>query len=164
MLPPFLAEDWSEGVAKLATREDNRPHFVMSGKLTKANGMQTVIPLMKHMPDADLYICGSGEFATELFEIARKLKNVHFIGDVDEPQRAELIANATAMIVPSLLEEPSGDHVLEAFSLATPAIVRRLFSTSPLLRTRLRLASSPTATTMADSSTTSLDIPPTSLH
>ena len=117
--------EWSGGVSKrAASSKHSKPYFIVAGELTKATGIQTVIPLMKHIDNANLYVCGTGDNASELFEKAKDLKNVYFLGALSDSQRAELIANATAMIVPSLLQEPAGDRVLEAFSLATPAIVR----------------------------------------
>ncbi|MGB1253213.1 MAG: glycosyltransferase family 4 protein [Candidatus Promineifilaceae bacterium] len=124
VLPSFIPENWAgNSIAELKIDE---PYFAITGELIKAHGVQTVISLMKHLPTANLYIEGTGAYASELHAQASDLNNVVFLGALTTVQRAHLIRNATALITPTLQQEPIGESVLEAFSQATPALVRNL--------------------------------------
>jgi glycosyltransferase involved in cell wall biosynthesis len=133
-LPYFLPEDWAgtrgaitppgrSGAADSPAKA--RPILAAAGRLVKMKGFQTLIPLMDHLPEADLVIAGTGPYETTLRRLAQPLPNVIFAGLLSGSGLADLFARARAVVVPSLFPETFGYVVAEAFSMATPVVAHR---------------------------------------
>lgn len=122
-LPYFLPADWAGPAA--AVPPSPRPYFAAAGRLIKEKGFHTLIPLMRHFPDADLRIAGAGRYESELRRQAAAVPNVSFTGPLEASALAGLYAGATAVIVPSLFHETFGLVTIEALSMGTPVIAHR---------------------------------------
>lgn len=121
-IPTFVPPEWAAAVPERRAR----PTFVIAGRLIKAKGLQDVIPLMARLPAADLVIAGDGPYESELRALADPLPNVELVGQLDGGRTAALLAGARAAIVPSLCHEAFANVPMEAFSVGTPVVARRL--------------------------------------
>ena len=131
-LPYFLPDGWpyasnsnDNGSASIPSFPAERPYFAAAGRLVKMKGFQQAIPLMRHLPEMDMRIAGTGPFEAELRALAEDLPNVKFEGLLGGPALARLFAGSRAVVVPSLFHETFGYVVLEAFASGVPVIVNR---------------------------------------
>ena len=122
-LPYFVPETWAQ---EAISTPRPRPYFLLAGRLIKAKGFQDVIPLMRELPEADLLVAGDGPYRDELRRLAAGLANVELLGQLDGRRIAGLMADARAVIVPSLCHEAFANVQLEAFTVGTPVVARRL--------------------------------------
>lgn len=99
-----------------------RPYFFFSGRLEEAKGLQTVLPLFRLFPDADLLVAGTGSLATELKREGGR--NVVFLGQLPPHSLAPYYRHAVATIVPSLSYETFGLVLIESMRCGTPVIAR----------------------------------------
>ncbi|HTL04367.1 MAG TPA: glycosyltransferase family 4 protein, partial [Gemmatimonadales bacterium] len=126
VLPPFLPDSAPAGDDTPARRPQDRPYFLVAGRLERIKGFQDVIPLFAGSGDADLLIAGEGAFGPELRAQAAGMQRVRFLGRVAAEALTPLYRHAVALIMPSLCYETFGITVLEAFRQATPVVARRL--------------------------------------
>ncbi len=124
-LPYFLPHDYT-GLPPSPTPTPVRPYVAAAGRLEKIKGFQDAIAAMRHVPELDLRIAGTGSFEAELRRLATGMPNIHFEGRLDPSRLAALFRGAQAVVVPSLVFETFGYVVLEAFDEGTPVIVRDL--------------------------------------
>ena len=110
-----------------------RQYFAAAGRLVTEKGFQTLIPLMRHQPDMELRIAGSGPAEGRLRRLARGLPNVRFEGLLDHDRIRSLFRSARAVIVPSLFPETFGMVAAEAMSLGTPVLARNRGSLPELM-------------------------------
>ncbi len=103
-----------------------RPYFLFVGRLERIKGLQTVIPLFRDFPRAELWIAGRGGFEAELRRLAGTAGNIHFLGYRRGESLQELYRGAVALLVPSLCYEVFPTVILEAFQHGTPVIARDL--------------------------------------
>lgn len=111
-----------------------RPYFLFVGRLVKLKGAQTLIETFRDYDAADLLIAGDGIYGDELRSQAEGLDHVRFLGRVHPEALRALYANATAVLVPSLVYETFGFITLEAFAQRTPVIARDLGAVGELAR------------------------------
>lgn len=104
----------------------SRPYFLFVGRLEKIKGLQTVIPLFRDYPHADLLVAGTGEYEAELRRQAGGLENVLFLGPRQQLELRRYYRHAIAVVVPSLCYEVFGIIILEAYRERTPVIVHGL--------------------------------------
>ena len=102
------------------------PYFLFVGRLEKLKGLQTLIPLFRRYPKAQLVIAGAGSYEPELRRLAEDIGNIRFLGYLFDRQLQALYRQAVAVIVPSLCYEVFPLVVIEAFRKQTPVIVRNL--------------------------------------
>jgi glycosyltransferase involved in cell wall biosynthesis len=126
-LPYFLPDEWSGGLEdeEPDTQPSGRPYLAAAGRLVAMKGFQTLIPLMKYLPEVDLRLAGTGPYEPLLRELARDLPNVRFEGLLGGRDLARLFHGARAVVVPSLFPETFGYVALEAFAVRTPTVVHR---------------------------------------
>jgi glycosyltransferase involved in cell wall biosynthesis len=103
-----------------------RPYFLFVGRLVRIKGLQTILPVMRAYPDADLLIAGDGPDAGELRALAGGSPRIHFLGAQPYERLRALYRHAVALIMPSICYEVCGIVLLEAFVERTPVIVRKL--------------------------------------
>lgn len=124
VLPHFLPE-YAEEKARAAAVQP-RPYFLFAGRLVNIKGLQSLFPLFRNYPSADLVVAGEGDYGSTLQELARDLPQVKFVGMLPYKELRELYRNAIALIVPSICYEVFGMVLIESFSVKTPVIVRDL--------------------------------------
>jgi glycosyltransferase involved in cell wall biosynthesis len=100
-----------------------RPFFLTVGRLEKSKGFHKVIEYFATEENADLLVVGTGPYEPQLKELADGSENIRFTGYLPYDELVLLYAAATAVIVPSIWQEPFGLIVLEAFAQSTPVIV-----------------------------------------
>jgi glycosyltransferase involved in cell wall biosynthesis len=103
-----------------------RPYFLFVGRLEKIKGVQDLIPVFRDYPHADLLIAGTGNYEAELKQLAAGMKNVIFLGSLQQDRLRALYRHAVAVIVPSICYEVFGIIILEAYMQKTPVIVHDL--------------------------------------
>ena len=80
----------------------------------------TLISAFKDLPDIKIKIAGTGPLDSYLSE--NPLPNVELLGFTTGDKLSNLIAGATAIIVPSEWEENNPMTIIEAYSLGKPVI------------------------------------------
>ncbi len=103
-----------------------RPYFLFVGRLVKIKGLQTLLPVFKRYPQADLLVAGDGTDGPMLRALAGDAPNIKFLGPVPHAQLRTLYRHAVALIMPSICYEVFGIVLIEAFQVKTPVIVRDL--------------------------------------
>lgn len=114
------------GIASHEEEPQQRPAFVGSdderflftiGQIREKKNFQTLVPMMRHLPDIKLYICGDDHFAFAQ-ELRRLIETqgddrVVLTGKIEDEEKRWLYAHAQAFLFPSRLEG-FGIPVLEA--------------------------------------------------
>jgi len=97
------------------------------GKFTSFKGIDILLKAMetvqKRVPDVHLALAGDGELREEMEELVRTsdLQNIHFLGQQEQEQVAQLYNCADISVVPSRIE-PFGLVALEAMACGTPVV------------------------------------------
>ncbi len=124
-LPHYVPLDETPPL-QLETSPHSRPFFLFVGRLEKIKGLQTLIPVFRDYPHADLLVAGTGEYEAEMRHQAEGLQSIIFLGVLQQPQLRRLYRHAIAVIVPSIGYEVFGIIILEAYRERTPVLVHRL--------------------------------------
>ncbi len=111
-----------------------RPYFLFVGRLVKLKGAQTLIEAFRRYDAADLLIAGDGAYGEELRRQATGLDHIRFLGRVHPDALRGLYAEATGVLVPSLVYETFGFITLEALAQRTPVVATELGAVGELAR------------------------------
>jgi glycosyltransferase involved in cell wall biosynthesis len=127
-IPLFAPLEPAErGPAELrAADESAPPYFLFAGRLERLKGVDTLFPVFRHYPKAELWIAGAGSDESRLRQLARDMPNIRFLGFLDTSNLDSMYRHAVALIVPSTCYESFVMVALEAFRQKTPIIVRNL--------------------------------------
>jgi glycosyltransferase involved in cell wall biosynthesis len=126
-IPLFVPERPTEaGTLELRADESAPPYFLFAGRLERLKGADTLFPVFRHYPKAELWIAGAGSDESRLRELARGMPNVRFLGFLDAKTLDAVYRRAVALIVPSTCYESFVMVPVEAFRQKTPTIVRAL--------------------------------------
>lgn len=97
---------------------------LFAGRLAREKGLELLLNCWKSIPDTMcLDIVGDGPLMERVRETANSTNNLSVHGRVDNYEVRKMMAQASAVIVPSLTYETFGMVVVEAFSVGTPVIV-----------------------------------------
>ena len=102
--------------------------IVFVGRLDRRKGLKWLIKayvlLAAKMPNLYLIIAGEGGQLASLEEQVRskKLRNVHFVGYVDDEEKRRLMGNADLVCSPALFGESFGIVLVEAMAMGTPLL------------------------------------------
>ncbi len=119
-----------------------RPYFVVPRRLVPKNGVQCAIEAMKLLPpfSATLVVAGDGPLLPQVRALANDAKDcasIQLLGSVPQAQLYPLMANCSAVIVPSVpcegVIEATSLSVLEAFACNVPVIVSNIGGLSELV-------------------------------
>ena len=133
-LPNFVPASENNGTALSDHPSGEPPYFLFVGRLESLKGLQTVIPLFRRYPRAQLWIAGAGNYETHLRQLAGGNPNIRFLGYQSGEALKALYRNALAAIVPSLYYENFPLVTIEAFRQQTPVIVRNLGGLPEIVR------------------------------
>lgn len=137
VLPGILPEDWVDqvpGVGRLGNYpHEQKPYLAAAGRLVREKGFQTLIPLMKKVPDLNLVIAGDGPMRKELKQLSSGVDNCFLIGLISSQEVKSLFQGSRAVLVPSLFPETFGLVAAEAIALNVPVIARRSGSLPELI-------------------------------
>ena len=127
ILPGLLPSGWTDKAPPVFGRSEagERPYIAAAGRLVPEKGFQTLIPLMRQLPDLDLVIAGDGPMRGELDRLAVGSTNVRMLGLIASGEVKRMFQRARAVVVPSLFPETFGLVVAEALALGIPVIARR---------------------------------------
>jgi len=126
ILPYFLPEPVAPPGRGTLKSPHDRPYFLFVGRLETIKGLDTVIPVFRDYPAADLLVAGDGTQATALHALAASSARVRFLGRLSTEALASYYRHALALIVPSVGFETFGIILIEAFQNGTPVIARRI--------------------------------------
>lgn len=103
------------------------PAIVAAARLSPEKGLHVLIEAwrQRRTRDAVLHIAGTGPEERRLRALAQDCPTIRFEGQIAFEQLIALMGQACAVVNPSLWNEPFGRTPMEAFSVATPAIVSR---------------------------------------
>lgn len=110
------------------------PYFLFVGRLSALKGVQTLIPVFRSYPKAQLWIAGSGDYEKHLKQMAQDCDNIRFLGFQSGQQLESLYRGAIGLIVPTLYYEIFGLVIVEALRQHTPVIVRNIGGMPELVR------------------------------
>lgn len=105
--------------------------IVSVGHLIKRKGHHLVIEAMPQMPDAELYIAGSGEEDARLRALAASFgvtDRVHFLGALPQA-RLRTLYNAADCLVLASSREGWANVLLEAMACGTPVVASNVWGT-----------------------------------
>ena len=114
-----------------AASERPRDTFLFVGRLSPEKGVRTLVDAWRSV-SAPLVIAGDGPEREALRAVAPA--HVRFVGALDRAQVAEAMADARAVIVPSIWYENYPMTVPEAMALGTPVIASRIGALQHLVR------------------------------
>lgn len=115
-LPPYVS---SPGVA--VSPPAGKPYYLFVGRLIRAKGLQTVIPLFANTART-LWVAGSGSMGRELRCMAAGRSNIRFLGQVNSENLPALYREARATLVPSICYDIAPRVILESLQQGTPVI------------------------------------------
>ena len=100
-------------------------YFLFVGRLTEEKGIKTLLNAFSNTSNK-LKIVGSGPLEPIVLNALNDNHNIEFIGQQPYTKIAQLLADAEALIFPSLWFETFGMVLIEAFSKSTPVIASSL--------------------------------------
>lgn len=106
-------------------RASDPPRWLFLGRLDEDKGVRLLIDVWARRRDhspGHLTFVGSGELEEALRAFASKRRDVTVTGQVAPAAVGRLIEESTAVLVPSLWEEPFGLVVLEAYARKRPVL------------------------------------------
>ena len=120
--PNFVAPDPGPG-------DGQGNYCLFVGRLTESKGIDVLLKAWKKIPEKiELKIAGDGELAPHVRDAAATDPRIHFVGRLPSDQVSELMANASALIFPSVWYEGLPKTILESFARGTPVIASKLGS------------------------------------
>jgi glycosyltransferase involved in cell wall biosynthesis len=125
-LPEKIATQDGEEKKSVEPTAHDRPFFLFVGRLEHIKGAQDLMPAFGDDAPADLLIVGSGNYETELKEMAGDSRHIHFLGWKEPEQIKALYQQAIAVIIPSICYEVFPLVLLEAIREGSPVIARAL--------------------------------------
>ncbi len=121
--------NFSQGV-KLAKYDDGRKTIFFLGRFEKRNGLDKLLKafpeVVTQYPDCRLLVAGAArdgstaayeQLVPETYE-----KNVHFLGRVEDHERANLYASADVFVLPARFGGSFSIMVLETLAAGTPIV------------------------------------------
>lgn len=107
-----------------------RRHVLFVGRLSEEKGVRILVEAAR-IVDGEILVVGEGELEGELKRVAPD--NVRFLGLRPRQEVRALMAEATALVLPSICYEGSPMTVSEAFAAGTPVVASRLGSLAGLI-------------------------------
>lgn len=105
-------------------KKSREPYVLAVSSLKPLKNFSLVVRAAKRLPDINFYIVGGKDkrvFAAVDYE---QVKNIHFLGYVDDEELLDYYANASVFVYPSLYEG-FGIPPLEAMAMGCPVIVTK---------------------------------------
>lgn len=108
--------------SEVADREDKEQYYLYYGRLSHEKGVPTLVEAVGN--DIPLYIVGTGPMEEEIKEYItqNKLDNVKMLGFKRGMELYELVGNAKAVVIPSVVYENSPYSGIESLCLSRPII------------------------------------------
>ncbi len=100
-------------------------YYLFVGRLSEEKGLRVLIDAFSQN-NLPLKIAGTGPMEKELRARAAAFTNITFLGSLNKKGIENLLANAKALIFPSIWYETFGMVVIEAFAMGIPVIASKL--------------------------------------
>lgn len=116
--PNFVEPDPGE-------RSEGGQYALFVGRLSVEKGLSTLLKAWQQLPEKiPLVIAGDGPMRPDLeAEVkVKKLRSVHFVGQLSRPGVYDAMKRAAFLVVPSVWQEPFGLNIVEAFACGTPVL------------------------------------------
>lgn len=120
VLPLFSSIEHPANAGPVVSRR-----LVYAGRLTALKGIGNLVRVVAGMPEIELLVIGDGDMRAELVAAYGDRPNIRFIGKVDQQSLARHYAEASAVVVPSIVPETFGLSLVEAGACGTPSIVAK---------------------------------------
>jgi len=101
-------------------------HFLFVGKLEELKGIDTLLDAAERAKNAPILLVGPCDDPGVRDRLGRLPSNVRYLGTKTREQIAELLADARALVAPSIWYENQPMVILEAFAAGVPVIGSRL--------------------------------------
>ena len=131
-VPNFVAS------AAVPERSHSGTHFLFVGKLEPLKGIDVLLEAAAAAPDSRILLAGGCDDAGVKAKLSRLPANVSYLGVRSAYEIARLMAEARAVIVPSIWYENQPMVILEAFSAGAPVIGSRIGGIPELVADRER--------------------------
>ena len=115
-VPNFIAAD-----PVLPPRGDGS-HFLFIGKMESLKGIETLLDAAQHVNGAPIVLVGACDDPGLRHRLSHLPKNVRYVGTKTKREITDLLANARALVIPSLWYENQPMVILEAFAAGVPVI------------------------------------------
>jgi len=119
-IPHFLPEIFFQ----VKSKNDN--YMLYLGRLTTIKGVNILMEASRKVPDIRIRLAGRLEepFKSKLLNLLPN--NVEYLGVVHDKELRQLLANSTALVMPSVWYENQPFSILEAFACKKPVIASNL--------------------------------------
>lgn len=109
-------------------KQNTKPNILYIGRLEKRKGVKYLLQafniLRQTSPQVELNIVGDGPDRQKLQQLVKQLglRNVHFLGYVDEEEKLRLLKSAMVFCSPAIFGESFGIVLLEALAVGVPIV------------------------------------------
>jgi glycosyltransferase involved in cell wall biosynthesis len=100
-------------------------HFLYVGRLSEEKGIRLLLSIFSSLP-YQLKIAGDGPLKEEVKVAASKNSNIIYMGSLQKEALLPVLANASALLFPSIWFEGMPLTIIEAFACSTPVLATRL--------------------------------------
>ena len=107
--------------------------FLFAGRLERVKGLHTLIPVIRAVRGARLWVAGEGSQEEALRRMAGGSPAIRFLGRLPEPDLRSLYRQCLAVVVPSQCQEVAPLVIHEAFSEGAPVIARAVGGAAELV-------------------------------
>lgn len=132
----YVKANFLDSTKSTLVDEKKGEYYIFAGRLSEEKGVRTLVDAFSSV-ESELRICGDGPLKELVEKAASDRCNVTYLGMLSETEVSEEIANAKALIIPSLWYEGFPMVVLEAFRLGVPVIASKIGSLDEIVRSGL---------------------------
>lgn len=125
----FVKPNFVECREEFVPEEQRKEQFVFAGRLDKLKGIDILLETWKLMGEKAprLIVCGTGPMEKWCKDFVESNKvNAEFRGFVPNTEVLKIVANSTALILPTQWYEGFPMSIVEAFSVGTPVLCSNL--------------------------------------
>lgn len=116
---------------------EEKGYYLYLGRLDEMKGIEHLVKAFAEMPDAILFLGGSGGEIYKQYVKEHDLRNVHFLGQLNPRQVMAYLRHARALIFPSIWYETFGMTIIEAYSQGIPIICSDIGNGAELVKEKI---------------------------
>lgn len=100
-------------------------YFLFVGRLSEEKGIRLLLSIFSTLP-YKIKMAGDGPLKEEVVAAESKYSNISYLGSLQKEALLPVLANASALLFPSIWFEGMPLTIIEAFACSTPVIASRL--------------------------------------